>query len=254
MHQQYALMPCLPVGLSLYKGTDRESQISINSSILSTETFSQQFICKRCIPRMKLIFAVAVSASAILLLVLPMETQGAPSQRGPGIASEEVGKVVEELRGLLAKSMSADSDVQYAGNHRETMTIAQRFPNSQHRAIAQQYPWQLAAQGKLQQSSEVTAQVAGVIVEDCGEPFTSIINIAFGVLNVWFGGQFGVLVNCGISSNCVQVQVDVPANNVLTDIDVCRDPSSKCIIILIQSCILMIFILFRWCNMCADLR
>ena len=215
---------------------------------------------------MKLIFTVALAATAILLLVLPMETQGAPSQRGPGIASEEVGKVVEELRGLLAKSMAADSDVQYAGNHRETMTIAQRFPNSQHRAIAQrfpnsqhraiaqQYPWQLAAQGKLQQSSEVTAQVTGVIVEDCGEPFTSIINIAFGVLNLWFVNQFGVLVNCGISSNCVQVQVDVPANDVLTDIDVCRDPSSKCIIILIQSCILMIFILFRWSIMCADLR
>ena len=150
---------------------------------------------------MKLIFVVAVAASAILLLVLPTETQGAPSQRGPEIASEEVGKVVEELRGLLAKSMAADSNVQYAGNHRETMTIAQRFPNSQHRAIAQQYYPGLAAQGKLQQSSEVTAQLKGFTILNCiteyypdtgGGGDTDISD--FRPLSLFFANQFGVLV------------------------------------------------------------
>ena len=233
---------------------------------------------------MKLIFTFAVAASAILLLVLPTETQGAPSQRGPGIASEEVGKVVEELRGLLAKSMAADSAVQDAGNHRETMTIAQRFPNSQHRAIAQRFPNsqhraiaqrfpssqhraiaqqsthpRLAAQGKLQQSSEVTAQVAGFTIENCGEEYNveeylGSLQSDFRVLNFFFGNQFGVLINCGISPNCVQVQVDVPAGNVLADIDICQVPNSKYFNTI--SCITYYLYSFRfvWSNMCADLR
>jgi hypothetical protein len=76
----------------------------------------------------------------------------------------------------------------------------------------------------------VTAQVHGVDIRNCGTA-GDIVNSALGVLNTFFGDKFGVLVDCQVSPKCVQVQVDVPADKVVTDIDVC-DLGKSLIIIL----------------------
>ena len=74
--------------------------------------------------------------------------------------------------------------------------------------------------GSIQQHERVTAEVNGVDIRNCGAA-GAITNSALSILNIFFAGQFGVLVDCQISPGCVQVRVDVPASDPVTDIDVC---------------------------------
>ena len=69
------------------------------------------------------------------------------------------------------------------------------------------------------QKDRVTAQFFGIQIHNCGTA-GDIINSALSVLNI-YSAQFGVLVDCQISPGCVQARVDVPADDVVADIDVC---------------------------------
>ena len=64
-----------------------------------------------------------------------------------------------------------------------------------------------------------SAQVSGVVVRNCGTT-GNIITAALSPLNI-FSSAFGVLVDCQISQGCIQVRVDVPANDRIVDIDIC---------------------------------
>ena len=72
----------------------------------------------------------------------------------------------------------------------------------------------------LAQQDKVTAQVRGAQIQNCGTA-GNIVQAALTPLNTLFPSQFGVLVNCQVSPGCVQVRVDVPADDRLVDIDVC---------------------------------
>ena len=85
------------------------------------------------------------------------------------------------------------------------------------------YHYFLLAQGTQKftgiQKNRVTSQVRGIDIRNCGTA-GNIINSALSVLN-FYSAQFGVLVDCRVSPGCVQVRVDVPADDVVADIDVC---------------------------------
>ena len=124
---------------------------------------------------------VVVAVAISVILLLGLPTE---LQGAPRITSEELGKAVAQLQELLRRSKAADH-------------------------------------GKLsQQRQPVTAQVSGVNIQNCGAA-GNIINSALSVLNTLFPNDFGVLVDCQISPGCVQVRVDVPADDILADIDVC---------------------------------
>ena len=137
---------------------------------------------------MKILVATAVAA--ILLVALPTELQGAPQ-----ITSEEMGRVVEQVKQMLASELNAAKAAQGA---KQLNSYAQRWPY---------------------QESQVTAQVQGVNIRNCGLP-GNIINSALSVLNI-FSRDFGVLVDCQENGNCVRVTVDVPADDTKADVRVC---------------------------------
>ena len=139
--------------------------------------------------RMKILLATTVAA--ILLVALPTELQGAPQ-----ITSEEMGRVVEQVKQRLASELNAAKAAQGA---------------KQLNSYAQ---WR----GPYQES-QVTAQVRGVNIRNCGIA-GNIINSALSVLNI-FSDSFGVLVDCQENGNCVRVTVDVPADDTKADVRVC---------------------------------
>ena len=160
---------------------------------------------------MKLIPTVAVAASTILLLVLPTELQGAPQ-----ITSEELGKAVQQLEELL-KSEAANAKSAYGP--RELNSKAQWYGGPY--AKSAHHPRELNAKAQhTRKESEATAQVRGVNILNCGTA-GDIVNAALQPLNTLFSNDFGVLVDCQISPGCIQVRVDVPADDLITDVDVC---------------------------------
>ena len=68
------------------------------------------------------------------------------------------------------------------------------------------------------------SQVASFLtIQDCGTA-GNIVNTVLQASLGWIpniANAVNVLVNCGISSGCTQVRVDVPAGNTVADIDVC---------------------------------
>ena len=202
---------------------------------------------------MKLIPTVAVAASTILLLVLPTELQGAPQ-----ITSEELGKAVQQLEELLkseaANAKSAygprefnskaqwyggpyaksaygprelNSKAQWYGGPYAKSAYGPRELNSKAQwyggpyAKSAHHPRELNAKAQhTRKESEATAQVRGVNILNCGTA-GDIVNAALQPLNTLFSNDFGVLVDCQISPGCIQVRVDVPADDLITDVDVC---------------------------------
>lgn len=99
-----------------------------------------------------------------------------------------------------------------------------------------------------QQSERVTAQVRGVdIKQNCG-PAAAAINTALAPLSNYFPNAFGVLVDCQVSPGCVQVRVDVPADDVLTDIDVCDLGKSLIAYIMQEMLCKLVQLLFPSCR------
>ena len=156
---------------------------------------------------MKILLATTVAA--ILLVALPTELQGAPQ-----ITSEEMGRVVEEVKQMLASELNAAKAAQFQ-DAKHLNSYAQRGPyqESQARLNSHAQYW-----GPYKES-QVTAQVQGVNIRNCGVA-GNIINSALAVLNI-FSNDFGVLVDCRESGNCVRVRVDVPANDPKADVRVC---------------------------------
>ena len=184
---------------------------------------------------MKLFFVLAVATSAMLLV------QGAPH-----ITSEEMGKAVEQLKEMIT------SEIQSAYGPRarqEAEAKSAYYPRARQGAQSAYFPreqnyhaqsaWGPRKQGYgrqvsipahmhryyyynyyLAQQDKVTAQVRGAQIQNCGTA-GNIVQAALTPLNTLFPSQFGVLVNCQISPGCVQVRVDVPADDRLVDIDVC---------------------------------
>ena len=70
------------------------------------------------------------------------------------------------------------------------------------------------------------AQNSGpVTIEDCGNP-GQIVNSVLQASLFWVpANTLKVTINCGISSGCTQVKVEVPTGTVQADIDVCVDES-----------------------------
>ena len=138
---------------------------------------------------MKIILIVAVAA--VLLVALPTMLHGAPQ-----VTSEELGRAVEEIKEMLASEIN--------------------------KAKSAQYPWELNSNAQYlpYKESKATAQVRGVDIRNCGVT-GSIINSALSVLNILFGNDFGVLVDCQENGNCVRVRVDVPADDRKADVRVC---------------------------------
>lgn len=153
---------------------------------------------------MKLFFALAVVTSTVLLLV-----QGAPQ-----ITSEELGKAVEELQKMIKSELQAAE-------------AKSAYANSQHwYGPYAKSEWHFPRQGELsteiqqiREQLKATAQVKGVQIQNCPN-----VNFIGGILNAALSAyidQFGVLVDCKSSANCVTVQVDAPADNLITRVDVC---------------------------------
>jgi hypothetical protein len=160
---------------------------------------------------MKLFFVLAVATSTIMLLV-----QGAPQ-----ISSEEMGKAVEQLKELLkseAAKLASHPREQGYGRPVSIIKLANVI-QCKHFHYYSYFITQGTQKFTSVQKDRVTAQVRGIDIRNCGTTGT-IINSALAVLNI-YSDQFGVLVDCQISPGCVQVRVDVPADDVVADIDVC---------------------------------
>ena len=155
---------------------------------------------------MKLFFVLAVATSAILLQV-----HGAPQ-----ITSERLGKAVQQLQQMIKAELEAtDAKSTYWGGP--------YAKSDNHLADTEWHPRQGELSTEIQQIREAlraTAQVRGVNIRNCGTA-GSIINSALAVLTTLFGNEFGVLVDCQFSPGCVKVQVDVPADTNIVDINVC---------------------------------
>ena len=198
---------------------------------------------------MKLFFVLAVATSAMLLV------QGAPH-----ITSEEMGKAVEQLKERITSEIQsaygprarqeAEAKSAYGPRARqEAEAKSAYYPRGRQGAQSAYFPreqnyhaqsaWGPRKQGYgrqvsipahmhryyyynyyLAQQDKVTAQVRGAQIQNCGTA-GNIVQAALTPLNTLFPSQFGVLVNCQISPGCVQVRVDVPADDRLVDIDVC---------------------------------
>ena len=133
---------------------------------------------------MKILLATTVAA--ILLVALPTELQGAPL-----IASEEMGRVVEQVIQILASELNAAVAVQ--GGRQLNSYVQQP-----------QY-----------QESHVTPQVRGVNFLNCGV-YGNYFNGALSSLK-----DVGMLVDCQEKENCVRVIVDAPGDNPKPDVRVC---------------------------------
>ena len=150
---------------------------------------------------MKLSLAVIVLASTIQFLVLPTELHGAPLT-----TSEQLGKIVQQIQELIKlETENAKSAYNSAPTQMYNAQLYQAHPR------------------------KVTTQVSGVQIVNCG-PAATAIGAALNILSIFFPGRFGVLVNCNITAGCTKVRVDVPADNVMTDVDVCDLGKSPCFI------------------------
>ena len=171
---------------------------------------------------MKLFLVIIVLASTLQFLT--SEVHGAPSE----VTSEQLGNVVQQLQQIMVK---AEMESNLAGEQNKRPAAHSRMQADRPHGFGGlqiQSSNQLRDRASVKefgakarsQEEQASMQVQGVSIVNCGAA-GNIINSALSVLNVLFPTQFGVLVNCAISPGCVQVEVDVPANDVLVDIDVC---------------------------------
>ena len=74
----------------------------------------------------------------------------------------------------------------------------------------------------MQYEDRVTAQIRGTTIRNCGDAGNSV-DSALTSLDFFFSDQYGVLVDCrsSTSPDCVKVQIDVPADTTIVDIDIC---------------------------------
>ncbi len=85
------------------------------------------------------------------------------------------------------------------------------------KAIAEE----LSNELKSSQKNEVIAQTSGVDIQDCGTA-GSIVRRILETSLFWVpANTYGVYVNCGLSSDCTRVRVEVPTGTVQTDVNVC---------------------------------
>ncbi len=71
--------------------------------------------------------------------------------------------------------------------------------------------------------ARISQAASFLTIQDCGTA-GNIVNTVLQASLGWIpniANAVNVLVNCGISSGCTQVRVDVPAGNTVADIDVC---------------------------------
>jgi hypothetical protein len=178
---------------------------------------------------MKLFLTVAIATSAILLLALTLEAQGAPQ----AIVSEEMGKIMQELQEKLTKAAQGSTfnawhktGAEYGGAR------AQQFGDRAHALYretwAQQFGGPRAQQLQGQSVNHlrkaavlVQEQIMGVQILKCGSVGT-IIQSALSVLDdVLDSKDFGVLVDCGSVPGCTLIAVQVPSGNLIADVGIC---------------------------------
>ncbi len=128
------------------------------------------------------------------------------------------------VNGLPASSMMDVAKViQRSGNNNEALAqalimqaLAEDLSNEAKESIA-------TPRGRDRAS---IAQNSGpVTIKDCGNP-GQIVNSVLQASLFWVpANTLKVTINCGISSGCTQVKVEVPTGTVQADIDVCVDES-----------------------------
>ena len=155
---------------------------------------------------MKLFFVLTVATSALSLLV-----QGAPSPSK--VTSEQIGKTVHYLQQQLleaAKEKPAlDDSIQQI-----------RSPHQLDHGYQPPY--------RVNEEIDVTTQVSGVNINNCGFLPSLAGLILNGALSA-FRSQFGVLVDCQATSSCIEVRVDVPADDLFTRVYICNE-SESCLV------------------------
>ena len=165
----------------------------------------------------------------MLLAIVPMELQAAPQ-----ITSEVVGKAVQQLQQMLAlASMAEDDSPKYDGYYRpaaDGRAKANYYPVDHKNLLASKmaegdspkYDGYYAPDHIMEAMQLATAQVRGVDIRPtCG--FAGIIlNIILSAALAPYNAHFGVLVDCSTPEGCVRVRVDVPADVLKSDVQVCR--------------------------------
>ena len=170
---------------------------------------------------MKLITFISIFAVSTLMLLAttPVNSLPYPKLEGLGDKNELEKAIVQAIMSV----QGANSDKRH-GN-----SLAQ----SKYREVMmQQIAHQRRGQASVNQiGNKATAQYSGVTIENCGTVGTIIQSaLTFG-LGFIPGGQdaYGVYVRCPTTSYpCTVVTVEVPANDVKADIDVCEESKCRC--------------------------
>ena len=128
-------------------------------------------------------------------------------QGAPQITSEQLGRAVVELQEMIKSELQAAEAKSGYGPYAKS-------------------EWHFPRQGELsteiqqiREQLKATEQVSGVQINNCGVPGAAI-SAGLAIFNI-HKDKFGVLVDCKSSKNCVTVQVDVPAGNIITKVDIC---------------------------------